>query len=96
MTDPEVLLWSFLKSRGMGVKFRRQVPVGPFIVDFACFDRRLVIEVDGDHHDPAIDAVRDARIAALGWRVVHFWAYDVFNDLDAVLTEIEDIVSSRP
>lgn len=57
MTEPEVLLWSYLKNRGLGVKFRRQQPIGRFIVDFACYERRLVVEVDGDHHQPDVDAV---------------------------------------
>ena len=96
MTEPEVLLWSFLRNRALGAKFRRQVPIGSYIVDFACFSHRLVIEVDGDHHDPAKDAIRDGRIVALGWRVERFWAADVFNDLDAVLSCIERLLSSPP
>lgn len=93
MTEPEVLLWSFLKGRQTGVKFRRQVPIGRFIVDFASFERRLVIEVDGDHQQAEVDAVRDEWITSRGWRVERFWAADVFQDLDMVVNTIHQVVS---
>jgi very-short-patch-repair endonuclease len=92
MTEPEVLLWSFLKGRQMGTKFRRQVPIGRFIVDFASFECRLVVEVDGHHHQPDADARREAWIESRGWRVARFWAGDVFGDLNAVLDAIENLV----
>ena len=92
MTEPEVLLWSFLKGRQMGVKFRRQVPIGRFIVDFASFDCRLVVEVDGHHHQPEVDSKRDAWITSRGWRVERFWADEVFRDLDMVVNTIEHLV----
>ena len=91
MTEPEVLLWSFLRGRQMGVKFRRQVPIGRFIVDFASFECRLVVEVDGLHHQPEADAERDAWITLRGWRVERFWADEVFRELDMVVSTIEHL-----
>lgn len=76
----------------MGVKFRRQVPIGRFIVDFASFGCRLVIEVDGHHHQPDVDARRDAWIKSRGWRAERFWTGDVFNDLEMVLDSIENLI----
>ncbi len=95
MTEPEVLLWTYLKNRRLGVKFRRQVPMGRFIVDFASFECRLVIEVDGDHHRPEVNARRDAWITSRGWRVERFWAAEVFQDLDMVLDSIRKLVTGR-
>ncbi len=96
MTEPEVLLWSYLKNHQMGVKFRRQLPIGPFIVDFACFECRLVIEVDGNHHQLAADVRRDEWIASRGWRIERFWADDVYRDLDMVLDVIRHLVANTP
>ncbi|MDH3606165.1 MAG: DUF559 domain-containing protein, partial [Acidimicrobiia bacterium] len=78
MTEPEVILWSYLKGHALGVKFRRQVPIGRFIVDFACYEHRLAIEVDGHLHRVDVDARRDAWIESRGWRVVRYWAGDIF------------------
>ena len=75
MTVAETMLWKCLRDRGLGqLKFRRQVPIGPFIADFACLTRRLVIELDGrPHEEPeqqAHDARRDAWFSRHGWRVL--------------------------
>jgi very-short-patch-repair endonuclease len=75
----------------MGVKFRRQVPIGRFVVDFASFECRLVVEVDGLHHQPEADATRDAWITSRGWRVERFWADEVFRELDMVVSTIEHL-----
>ena len=75
MTVAETLLWRSLRSRGLkGMKFRRQVPIGPFVADFACIEQKLVVELDGRPHDDpeqqAHDRSRDAFLAAQGWRVL--------------------------
>jgi len=93
MTEPEVMVWARLKNRQSGVKFRRQVPIGRFIVDFACFECRLVIEIDGKKHAPAEDRKRDAWLASRGWRVQRFRASDVYADLSAVVDAIYALVS---
>jgi very-short-patch-repair endonuclease len=89
MTDAERLLWSRLRRRFLEVKFRRQVPLGPYIVDFACMRRKLVIEVDGGHHlENSADAVRDRWLAENGFRVLRFWNHEVLLNLDGVLERI--------
>ena len=90
MTDAEQLLWRLLRSRRLaGLKFRRQHPVGPFVVDFACIAHRLVLEADGGQHaGSATDPRRDAWLRADGWRVLRFWNDDVLCRPEIVLAEI--------
>ena len=66
----EDILWAQLRSRKHGFKFRREYPVGPFRADFYCAEARLVVELDGEQHDPARDAVRDAYFRSLGLEVL--------------------------
>jgi very-short-patch-repair endonuclease len=88
-TEAEMRLWSVLRNRGVGAKFRRQVPLGPFVADFACASARLVIELDGGQHAESVrDARRDAWLAAEGWTVVRYWNSDVMTNLDGVLADI--------
>ena len=69
--DTERLLWSLLRDRRLeGLKFRRQVPLGPYVLDFVCLRHRLVIEADGPFHDPERDAVRDAWLDSKGFREI--------------------------
>jgi very-short-patch-repair endonuclease len=87
LTNPERLLWSKLRGRRFaGFKFRRQVPLGPFIVDFVCFDRKLILELDGGQHtlQTAYDARRTAWLEEHGFRVVRFWNHELWEDRDAV------------
>jgi very-short-patch-repair endonuclease len=72
MTKVEWRLWSRLRSRHLGARFRRQHPIGPYFADFACVSRRLVVEIDGHTHLEAYDQHRDAWLSAAGWRVLHF------------------------
>jgi very-short-patch-repair endonuclease len=78
-TDTEHQLWKALRSRRFhGYKFRRQHPIGPFIVDFACMKACLAIELDGGQHaGSANDARRTAWLQAQGWRVIRFWNTDL-------------------
>ncbi len=96
-TLPEGLLWQALRKRPQGLKFRRQHPLGPFIVDFFCPAVRMVVEVDGESHSmgdrPSQDARRDGRLREQGLRVVRFNASDVMNDVEAVVTGI--LLASR-
>src|SRR5713226_1448315 len=70
-------------------KFRRQHPIGRFIVDFACTRHRLVIEADGGQHDQsAADAQRTAWLESHGWRVIRFWNNDILANTEGVLTTI--------
>ena len=93
-TDAEAIFWDHVRNRGLGnMKFRRQVPVGPYIADFLCADERLIVEIDGGQHGGARDTTRDAALRALGYRVLRFWNCDVLEDLDAVL---ETVLAERP
>ena len=88
MSLPEVLLWQVLRKRPGGHKFRRQFPIGQITADFACLERRLIIEVDGEAHNlgdrPERDLARDAILRREGFRVVRIAARDVLKDMDAV------------
>jgi adenine-specific DNA-methyltransferase len=81
------LLWSQLRNRRFAqFKFRRQVPLGDFIVDFVCFERRLILEIDGGQHAQQIeyDAKRTRWLEAIGFRVVRFWNHDLYEASEAV------------
>jgi very-short-patch-repair endonuclease len=97
MTDAERRLWSALRSRRLdGFKFRRQHPLGNYILDFACVEHRLVIEADGGQHadDPA-DARRTAWLESQGWRVVRFWNNDILANTDGVLDAILRVLAEK-
>jgi very-short-patch-repair endonuclease len=89
MSLPEVLLWQQLRKRPDGLKFRKQFPIGEMTVDFACLERRLIIEVNGEGHNfgdqPRRDAARDAVLGREGFHVIRIAARDVLKDMDAVL-----------
>ena len=90
MTDAEHALWRILRNRQFaGVKFRRQVSIGPYIADFVCYDARLVIEADGgQHNESKADNLRDAWFAANGFRVLRFWNNEILNNPEGVATII--------
>ncbi|HEY8004393.1 MAG TPA: DUF559 domain-containing protein [Phenylobacterium sp.] len=72
-TATERVLWSRLRQRRLGgLKFRRQTPMGPYVLDFLCLRHRLVVEADGPFHDAARDAARDAWLETKGFRVLRF------------------------
>ncbi len=98
-TDVERLLWRYLRAHRLAdVKFRRQVPIGPYIADFVCFEARLVVELDGGQHADAMeqDACRDAWLSGQGFRVLRFWNNEVLDNLDGVLTKILEELSVSP
>ena len=92
MTPAEKLLWWKLKRVSQGWKFRRQAPVGPFIIDFGCIEICLAIEVDGATHSSedeiAYDKQRTRYLEREGWRVVRFWNAEIFQNLDGVIDTI--------
>lgn len=92
MTAAERILWYQLRDRRLcGLKFRRQVPVGPYIADFLCPERRLIVEADGGGHgDSATDALRDAWLARHGFIVLRLWNSDILDNLPGVLTRIAE------
>ncbi len=89
-TDAERRVRRLLRDRRLnGFKFRRQVPVGPYIVDFLCVASRLIVEADGSQHDQnGRDKVRDAYLASQGWKVLRFWNPDVLQNRESVLDTI--------
>ena len=92
-------IWEFLRDRRHhGVKFRRQHPIGPYFADFACISRKLVIEIDGDHHafQAEADARRTAAMEREGWRVVRFWANAVMENPEGIWEEIEQVLIAAP
>jgi very-short-patch-repair endonuclease len=97
-TDTERIMWGLLRDRRLGgVKFRRQVPIGPFVADFASIAHRLVVELDGGQHaNSATDARRDAFLADAGWRVLRFWNNDVTGNREGVLASIAQAVALTP
>ena len=91
MTGVELILWSRLRRQQLeGHRFRRQAPIGPYIADFACFQARLLIEIDGPSHDDRVeyDRRRTAWLVRGGFRVLRFAADDVLSRLDDVLETI--------
>ena len=97
-TFNERALWNLLRDRRLeGLKFRRQVPIGPYIADFLCFERRLIVEADGPFHDPERDAVRDAWLREQRFRVLRFPNSQVSAYPDAVLDAIRQAAGiTRP
>ena len=89
-TDAERRLWAVLRDRRLqGYKFRRQHPIGRFIVDFACTKHRLVIEADGGQHDEnPSDARRTAWLESQGWRVIRFWNNDMLANTEGVMNTV--------
>lgn len=96
---PEGLMWRELWKRPNGLKFRRQHPSGPYILDFFCNDARLAIEIDGDAHAmgnrPTADAKRDAWTAHAGIATLRIPARQVLADLDAAIRFIVDECTAR-
>ena len=94
-TDAETILWNRIRNRQIdGHKFARQVPMLGYICDFACREKRLVVEVDGgQHNESAADAVRDRRLSEESYRVLRFWNNDVLGNLEGVLTTIQSELS---
>ena len=94
-TDAEHRLWQILRAKRLaGYKFRRQMPLDDYIVDFVCLAHRLVIEADGGQHSKEADARRDAYIRSQGFRILRFWNDEIFTNEDGVTTAILDALST--
>ncbi|MEW6124983.1 MAG: endonuclease domain-containing protein [Pseudomonadota bacterium] len=98
MTDAERKLWTLLRDRRLaGAKFRRQVPIGPYVADFLSYPHRIVVEADGGQHaESARDTVRDRWLGENGFRVFRFWNTDVLANPEGVLTALLDALASSP
>jgi very-short-patch-repair endonuclease len=98
-TEAEARLWYHLRAhRFMGLKFKRQKPVGRYIADFVCWERRLIIELDGGQHAEQVtyDQQRDAWLRSEGYTVLRFWNNDVMHQMDGVLEQIRCVVAREP
>ena len=98
LTPAEAMLWRALRDRRAGgAKFRRQHPVGPFVLDFCCSAARLAIEVDGPIHDEQADrdAARTALLTTSGYRILRVRNEDVLTDIGSVLAHIAAAIASN-
>ena len=98
-TEAEARLWYHLRAHRLGGhKFKRQKPLGPYIVDFVCMEHQLIVEADGGQHAEArvYDAKRDAWLEARGFRVLRFWNNEVLEETEAVLERILQALSPGP
>jgi len=98
-TVAENLLRNHLRAKQInGLRFRRQEPVGQYIVDFLCYEVRMVIEVDGGQHAERkeFDKERDDWLASRGFRVLRFWDNEVLTNIEGVLEKIRDEITPSP
>jgi very-short-patch-repair endonuclease len=97
-TDAEKLLWKYLRAKQMeGLKFRRQQPIGNYVIDFICLEKSLVIEVDGGQHaDNKKDKERDAWLKSEDFKVLRFWNNDVLTNMKGVLEVIRENCLNHP
>lgn len=98
ITDAEQLLWRHLRAHRLnGQKFRRQQPIGPYVVDFVHLGAKLIVEADGGQHSQSeSDVVRDEWLTSQGFKIMRFWNNDILNNTDAVLTAILDALAPSP
>lgn len=98
LTPEERIVWRELRAMnrlGLG-RFRRQAPIGRYIVDFVDFRRRLIVEIDGGHHaDSVRDRLRDRSLASQGFTTLRFWNSDIRQNLPGVLDEIAGAATAR-
>jgi very-short-patch-repair endonuclease len=94
-TDAERKLWHALRDRRLdGLKFRRQVPIGNYIVDFICIEAKLIVEADGGQHaENTYDGERDDWLKAQGFTVLRFWNSEILNNIEGVMETIADAAS---
>ena len=98
-TDTESLLWRHLRaSRFDGYKFKRQQPLGGYIVDFVCFESRLIVELDGGQHadQAAADKIRGQWLNDQGFQVLRFWNNEVLTNLEGVMQCVHAALSPSP
>ena len=94
LTEAEKYFWYTLRANNLGVKFRRQAVIGRYIVDFVCFEKKTVIEVDGGQHaDSEVDKIRDQWLMGQGFKVLRYWNNDVLKNRDGVLQKIVEQMS---
>jgi len=98
-TDAERALWQRLRAKQVRLRFGRQFPIGPYIVDFVCLRAKLIVEIDGGQHGGARDATRTDWLEKRDYKILRFWNNDVLGNVDGVLrviTEEIDRISPPP
>ncbi len=97
-TDAEKLFWRYLRSKQMGLKYRRQQPIGKYIVDFVCFESKLIIELDGSQHlqQTEKDKARDNWFKQQGYKVLRFWDNEVLTNITGTLERIKEVCLGHP
>jgi very-short-patch-repair endonuclease len=97
MTEAEKKIWHRVRDKQLGIKFRRQQPIGNYVVDFVCFEKKLVIEIDGgEHFERGRDKIRDQWFQEHGYKVLRFWNNDVLKNTDNVIQAIINEFSPSP
>ncbi|GAH69283.1 unnamed protein product [marine sediment metagenome] len=97
MTEAEKKIWYRVRDKQLGVKFRRQQPIGNYVVDFVCFEKKLVIEIDGgEHFESGRDKIRDKWFQEQGYKLLRFWNNDVLKNTDDVIQAIINEFSPSP
>ena len=92
-TEAEYYLWFQLREKKLGVKFRRQTIINRYIVDFLCYEKKLIIEVDGGHHrNNQNDKIRDELLQREGFTVLRFWNSEVLEEIDRVVGRIREFL----
>ena len=100
-TEAEKFLWTLLRAKKLnGVNFRRQAPIGVYVVDFISFEKKLIIEIDGGQHSDAknkeYDEIRTKWLESQGFRVIRFWNNDISTNIDGVITRITEALEMHP
>src|ERR1043166_6920659 len=96
-TDAERVLWFRVRDRRLnGLKFKRQVPIDKYVVDFSCAEAKLIVELDGGQHATCDETNRTVVLEAMGYLVLRFWNNDVLQNTEGVLEEILNTVSRYP
>lgn len=98
-TKPEYILWQYLRDRKLdGCKFRRQQVIHKFIVDFVCYEKKLIIELDGLYHQYQLerDLCRTSILEQEGFCILRFWNEDVLRNINGVLGVIRDVLKKAP
>ncbi|MGB2579066.1 very-short-patch-repair endonuclease [Elusimicrobium simillimum] len=88
-TMAENKLWQILRNRSLESKFRRQQKIGPYIVDFVCFHKTLIIECDGGQHSKEVDSERTKYLESEGYKILRFWNNEILSNIEAVWTVIK-------
>jgi very-short-patch-repair endonuclease len=97
MTPEERLLWQHLRGGQLGVSFRRQEPMGRYVADFVCYERSLVVEIDGSQHlNSEVDVQRDADMHTQGFITLRFWNNEIRTNLTGVLERITQVLKTQP